>query len=92
MTSLVTFLDKFPSDSFWIDVLGELSSEISDKYVWEIAWSPIVNVNGISGSKNVDSWISDCGDRGPWFVDEAKPGKGESKSIDEVKEIFAMLL
>ena len=92
MTPLFTFLNKFPSDSFRIDISCEVSSKIGDMCAWEIAWSPVVDVNGISGSKNMDSWISNCGDRGPWFVDEAKPRKGESKSIDEVKEIFAMLL
>ena len=60
--------------------------------MWEIAWSPIVDVNGISGSKNVDSWIYNCGDWGSWFIDEAKPRKGESESINEVKEIFTILL
>ena len=60
--------------------------------MWEIAWSPIVDVNGISSLEDVDSWISNCRDRGPWFVDKAKPGKGESKSVDKVEEIFAMLM
>ena len=92
MTPLVTFLDKFPSDSFRVDVSGELSSKIGDKCAWEIAWSPVVDVNGISCSEDIDSWVSNSGDRGPWFVDEAKPRKGESKSVDEVEEIFAMLL
>ena len=60
--------------------------------MWEIAWSPIVDVNGISSLEDVDSWISNCGDRGSWFVNEAKPRKGESKSVNKVKEIFAVLL
>ena len=92
MTSLVTFLNKFPSDSFGVNVFGEFSSKIGDKCAWEIAWSSIVNIDGISGLENVDSWVSNCGDQGPWFVNEAKPGKGESESIDEVEEIFTMLL
>ena len=91
-TPLFTFLDKFPSDSFRINISYEVSSKIGNMCAWEVAWSSIINVNDISGSKNIDSWISNCGDWGPCFVDEAKPGKGESESVNEVEEIFAMLL
>ena len=31
VASLVTLFDKFPSDSFRVDVLGELLSKIGDK-------------------------------------------------------------
>ena len=54
VTSLVAFLDEFPSDSFRVDVSGELSSKIGNKCAWEIAWSSIVDISGISCSKNGD--------------------------------------
>ena len=92
VTSLVTLLDEFPSDSFRVDVSGKLFSKIGDKCVWEIVWSSIIDVNWISGPKNGDIHASSHGDWGSWFVGKAKPGKGESKSVDEVEEIFAVLL
>ena len=58
VASLVTFLNEFPSDSFQVDVSGELLSKISDKCAWEIGWSPVVDVNGISGPKNSGSRAS----------------------------------
>ena len=45
VTSLVTFLNEFPSDSFRVNVSGELPSKIGDKCMWEIGWSSIVDVN-----------------------------------------------
>ena len=36
VTSLVAFVDEFPSDSFRVEVSGELPSEIGDKCAWEI--------------------------------------------------------
>ena len=92
VTSLVTLVDKFSSDSFRVEVSGELPSEIGDTCVWEIGRSSIINVNGISGPNNSDIRASRCRDWGSWFVGKAKPGKRESKSIDEVEEIFTMLL
>ena len=62
VTPLFAFLNKFSSNSFRIDISSEFSSKISDKCAWEIAWSSIIDINGISGLKDVDSWVSDCGD------------------------------
>ena len=36
VASLVAFVDKFSSDSFQVEVSGELPSEIGDKCAWEI--------------------------------------------------------
>ena len=36
VTSLVAFVDEFPSDSFRVEVSGELPSKIGDKCAWEI--------------------------------------------------------
>ena len=36
VTSLVTLVDEFPSDSFRVEVSGELPSKIGDKCAWEI--------------------------------------------------------
>ena len=52
VTSLVTLVDEFPSDSFRVEVSGELPSKIGDKCAWEIRRSSVVDVNGVSSPKN----------------------------------------
>ena len=90
---LVVFGSEFLSNSVGVNILHEASSKIGDRCTWEVAWSAIIDINGISGLDGTELGVSslDGGDRGLWFIDKAKPGKGESESVD-VKEIFEMFL
>ena len=45
VASLVTLFNEFSSDSFQVDVSGELLSKIGDKCTWKFGWSSIVDVN-----------------------------------------------
>ena len=92
VASLVTLFNEFPSNFFDVNVSGELLSKIGDKCVWKVGWSPVVDVDRISGLKNGEVRASSCGDWGSGFVDKAKPGKRESESVDEVEEIFVVFL
>ena len=81
------------SDSVCVDILCEALPKIGDRCKWEVAWSAVIDINGVSGSDNTELGVSSLsgGYRGLWFIDEAKPGKGISKSVD-IKEIFKMFL
>ena len=91
--SLIIFGSEFLSDSVLVNVLCETSFKIRDRCKGEVTWSAIVDINGVSSLDGTDLGVSslDGGDRGLWFVDETKPGKGVSESVD-VKEIFKMFL
>ena len=45
VASLVTLFNEFPSDSFQVDVSGELLSKIRNKCTWKIGWSSIVDID-----------------------------------------------
>ena len=91
--SLIVFGSKLLSDSVWVDVLHEASSKIRDRCDWEVAWSAIVNINGVSSSDDAEFRVSslDGGDGGLQFIDEANPWKEASKSVN-VEEIFKIFL
>ena len=93
MVSLIIFGGEFPSDSVRVNVLRKASSKVGNECEWEVAWSAVVNINGVSCSDSTELGVSSLngGDRGLWFVDEAKPGKGESESVD-IEEIFERFL
>ncbi|ETW75970.1 hypothetical protein HETIRDRAFT_430420 [Heterobasidion irregulare TC 32-1] len=92
LTPLFTFLDEFSSNSFGIHASGDMPTEIGDVCCWKITGSAVVHINGTSCVEKVKSWVSNGGDGGLWIIDEAKPGKRESESIDEVEEVIVVLL
>ena len=93
LVSLIIFGSEFPSDSIGVNVLHKASSKVRDECEWEVAWSAIVDINGVSCSDGTELGVSflDGGDRGLWFIDKAKPRKGESESVD-IEEIFERFL
>ena len=93
MGPLLIFTGEFVSDSVVVNNFWEGSSKIGDKCKWEVAWSSIVDINGISGSDGVKLWMISFNDkdRDLWFINEAEFIEWESKYVD-VKEIFKVFL
>ena len=55
LVPLFTFLNEFPSNSFGIHASSDMPMEISDIGSWKVTWSSVVNINGASCMKEVES-------------------------------------
>ena len=91
--SLLVFAGKFISDLVIVNNFREGSSEIRDKYVQEVIWSSVIDINGVSSLDGIELCVVSFNkeDRGLWFVNKAESIKQVSKLVD-IKEIFGSFL
>ena len=81
------------SESIWVNDFWEGFSKIRDKFEWEVTWSAVVDINGVSSLDSGEFRVFSFGDgdRCLWFVNKAKSIEGVSKSAD-LREIFGIFL